>query len=88
MPIGFKQVGRRIRPGYPSIDDLPRGKQGDVTRRECGESKGLPTIDRHGLLVPASVTRGTYVFERELPKPSRSKYCPHKEAQKHGAAHR
>ena len=76
MPIGFKHAGRRIRPGYPSINDLPRGKQGDVTRRECGESKGLPTIDSHGLLVPASVTRGTYVFERELPKPSRSKYCP------------
>ena len=57
MPTGYKHVGRRIRPGYPSINDLPRGKQGDVTRRECGESKGLP-IDRHGLLVPASVTRG------------------------------
>ena len=84
MTSRLKRAPRRTRAAYPSLTDLPRGKQCDLERKEAGRNVGLPTYDIHGIQQPGRVSVGTYVFEREMPRPSRNRYDPQVEDQKRG----
>jgi hypothetical protein len=65
---------RRTRPSYPAV---PAGERSFVIRLECGTTRRFLPVDPKTGRSPTMPLEGEFIFLREMPKPSRSRYLPH-----------
>jgi hypothetical protein len=72
-PSRLWRATRRKRYVYPK--SIVPGNHADLERPECGRNVAIKTPEtiKNG----RRVTEGTFIYCREIPKPSRSKYSPH-----------